>query len=323
MGASALGAAADFIPIFVLAGRYHHYSVALAEEIQQPDAVGLAYQILTLHEFYLGEWTAALEHGLRSTEAHRQTGNLHGWGWATYLMANINIYRGNFPQAQKFGQDLIQFGQDGADLLVQCLGQDVLGFVHQLIGHLEEAISHQQKAIELAEAIPDFLTRIGAGAKMGQCYLRQGKLQPAQEILELSHQLSLGHKEPHHFATLRNAMAEAYLVAAEQIPSGKPERVEWMKRAGNACLAALKQGHTFRGRRPEALRLRGQYAWLQGKTAQAQRWWQKSLTAAETQEMPYELGMTYLEIGRRIGEGACLEKAEVIFDQIGAELYPK
>ncbi len=320
MGASALGAAADFIPIFALAGRYHHYSVALADQIPHRQAVGLAYQILTLHEFYLGEWAAALEHGRRSTEAHHHTGGLHGWGWATYLMACIEIYRGNLPQAQKFGQDLIQFGRDGADLLVLCLGHDVLGFVSQRIGELDAAISHQQKAIELAEAIPDILTRIGAGAKLGQSYLRQGKLQPTLETLEACYRLSLEHKEPHHYATLCNAMAEAYLFAAEQIPVGTPERVEWMKRAGRVCLTAIKRSNAFRGRRPEALRLQGKYAWLKRNSAQAQRWWQKSLAEAEALGMPYELGLTHLEIGQRLGERAHLEKAEAIFAGIGAEL---
>jgi tetratricopeptide (TPR) repeat protein len=320
MGASAFGAVADFIPIFALAGYYHQYAVTLADQIQHPHAVGIAYQILTLHEFYLGKWVTAIEHGYRSTEAHRKTGNLHGWGWATYLMACIEIYQSNFPQAQKFGQDLIQSGQDGADLLVWCLGHDVLGFVSQRVGHLEAAISNHQKAIELAEAVPDILTRIGAGAKLGQSYLRAGKLQPALEALEASYRLSLEHKEPHHFATLCNALADAYLFAAEQTPYGDPERGELMEKAGKFGLTALKRANAFRGRRSEALRLRGRYAWLQGNAAVAQRWWQKSMAEAELQQMPYELGLTNLEIGRRTGERAYLEKAEVIFARIGAEL---
>jgi tetratricopeptide (TPR) repeat protein len=320
MGASALGAAADFIPIFALAGRYHHFAVAQADQIQQPDAIGLAYQILTLHEFYLGEWTSALEHGLRSTEAHRQSGGIRGWGWATYLMACILIYRGDFLQAQNYGQDLIRFGQDGADLLVLCLGHDVLGFVHQLTGQLEVAISYQQKAIELAEAVPDILTRIGAGAKLAQSYLRLGKLQPALDALEASHQLSLRHKEPHHFASLSNATADAYLFAAEQGPIGEPERVKWKEKAGRACQSALKQGRAFRGRRAEALRLLGRYEWLSGRYAVAHKWWQRSLVEAEELGMRYELGRTHLEMGQRLGDRADLEKAEAIFSRIGVEL---
>jgi tetratricopeptide (TPR) repeat protein len=235
-------------------------------------------------------------------------------------MANIDIYKGNFPQARELGLNLIQFGKDGADLLVLCLGHDIQGFIAQLIGNLDEAISHQQKAIEFAEAVPDYLTRIGAGAKLGQSLLRQGKLQPALEALEASYRLSLKQKEPHHFATLCNAMTEAYLFAAQQTPVGDPESGEWMNKVGRLSRKALRQANAFRGRRPEALRLRGRYAWLQGKAKQAHRWWGKSLVEAKTLGMTYELGLTHLEIGQRLGERAHLEKAEAIFAELGVEL---
>ncbi len=322
IGASTLGTAADFMTIYPLAGRYHRHAVALADQVQRPDAVGLAYQVLTLHEFYLGEWNAALVHGRRSVEAHRESGNLRGWGWATYLMACILIYQGDYPHAQEYGQELVRFGQDGADLHVLCLGHDVLGFVQQFIGPWEEAIIHHQQAIVLAETVPDHLTRVGAGAKLGQSYLRQRKLQPALDALEASQRLSLLHKEPHHFATLCNALAEAYLFAAEQVPVGKPGREKWMKKAGRACRSALRQGKAFRGRRAEALRLRGRYEWLRGKPAAARKWWQHSLAEAETLNMRYEMGMTHLEIARRLDDGTHLEQAESIFAVIGVKVDP-
>jgi tetratricopeptide (TPR) repeat protein len=237
-------------------------------------------------------------------------------------MAYILAYQGDFPQAQAYGQELVRIGQDGADLLVHCLGHDVLAFVHQQLGELEQAISHQQKAIELAEAVPDILTRIGAGARLAQNYLRQGKLQPALDVLEASRQLSLEHKEPHHYATLCNATAEAYLLAAEQIPFGKTGRAEWMEKAGRACLLALKQSHTFRGRRAEAFRLQGRYEWLNGRPAGARKWWQRSLAESETLGMLFEMGMTHLEFARRLDERPHLEQAEAIFAKIGAKLDP-
>jgi len=41
---------------------------------------------------------------------------------------------------------------------------------------------------------------------------------------------------------------------------------------------------------------------LKEKTAQAKGWWQKSLAEAETLGMPYELRLTHLEVGQRLGE---------------------
>jgi hypothetical protein len=67
------------------------------------------------------------------------------------------------------------------------------------------------------------------------------------------------------------------------------------------------------------LRLQGRYAWLKGNTAQAQNWWAKSLAEAETLSMPYELGLTHLEIGESLREQTELTKAEAIFVQLGAD----
>ena len=115
---------------------------------------------------------------------------------------------------------------------------------------------------------------------------------------------------------LRNGLAEAYLVAAEQ--SDKVERAGWLKKARRACKDAQKQGKAFRPGLPEAVRLQGTYEWLRGKPGSAQKWWQRSLTLAEEMGMRYDEGLTHLEMGQRLGERAHLERAEAILAEIGA-----
>jgi hypothetical protein len=56
-----------------------------------------------------------------------------------------------------------------------------------------------------------------------------------------------------------------------------------------------------------------------GRPSFGEKWWQKSLKAAEEMGMRYELGMTHLEIGQRLKDRNHLEKAEGIFTEIGAE----
>ena len=65
--------------------------------------------------------------------------------------------------------------------------------------------------------------------------------------------------------------------------------------------------------------LRGRYEWLRGKRSTAQKWWRRSLALAEELGQPYDLGMTHLEMGQRLGERAHLERAEAILAEIGAE----
>jgi len=57
-----------------------------------------------------------------------------------------------------------------------------------------------------------------------------------------------------------------------------------------------------------------------GKRAAAQRWWRRSLSSAEKQGQRYDLGLTHLEMGRRLGERAHLERAEAILGDVGAQL---
>jgi hypothetical protein len=80
------------------------------------------------------------------------------------------------------------------------------------------------------------------------------------------------------------------------------------QKAAVACRAALRWGKTLRPGKPEALRLQGRYARLKGSASQARYWWGRSLAEAEALGMPHELGLTHLEIGRRLGEDAPQER---------------
>jgi hypothetical protein len=92
-----------------------------------------------------------------------------------------------------------------------------------------------------------------------------------------------------------------------------------LKKARIGCKQALKLSKDILSGRAEALRHQGTYEWLNGKPASAQRWWRKSQSVAEKIGMRFELGLTHLEIGRRLKDGAHLEHAEKIFNEIGAE----
>lgn len=81
----------------------------------------------------------------------------------------------------------------------------------------------------------------------------------------------------------------------------------------------MRQGRRFRGGLPSALRHRGTYAWLTGKHDAARRWWERSLTVASQLGARYETAMTWLEMGRRLGERELLERAAHVFGEVGAE----
>jgi class 3 adenylate cyclase/tetratricopeptide (TPR) repeat protein len=318
-GSGFIGLILDLVPAFWLAERYHRGAVALAEQIQHPLATGSAYYFLACHESFLGKWDIALEHLQRSAAACWEAGDFRGWGAAIQLMSLMLCYKGDLTRALKETQELIRVGQDVADRQILAWGLDIQGRALRRVGALDQAAVSMQQAIELYKTIPDHNSIGCTSGDLGQFYLRQGKLNQTLAMLKEIEQLIpergiRGAQAVHPLLGL----TEAYLVAAEQ--AKEAERAGLLRKARRVCQAALKQCKIFRGGLPHAMRLQGTYEWLKGKPADAQKWWQWSLAVAEELGARYDLGMTYLEMGRRLGEQTHLERAEAIFTAIGATL---
>jgi class 3 adenylate cyclase/tetratricopeptide (TPR) repeat protein len=311
----------EFLNLPRLAEYYIQRAVRLAEQLQRPDASGLAYagqMELAIARF---ELDTALELGGKAASSFREAGNLLWWTVPMYVAASIPLWQGDFSLALAYGQELVKTGQDSAIRLAYGAGMAALGLAEQHIGRLSEAIGHLEEAIEIAEAAPIVFLRGFAGNELGECYLRQGKWQDALEVLEANRRFIAEHNLRRGLEVnteLYIGLAGTYLLAAEK--ADPMERAAWLNKARRACRAALKWGRAFRPGKPEALRLQGRYLWLKENTVQAQRWWQKSLVEAEALGMLYEQGLTHLEIGQRLDQHASLEKAEEIFDRVGAEL---
>jgi hypothetical protein len=93
-----------------------------------------------------------------------------------------------------------------------------------------------------------------------------------------------------------------------------------IKDARLACRRALKAANTYvRPGVPEAMRHSGTYEWLNGKPSAARKWWLKSLRHAKEMGARYDLGMTHLEMGKRLNDREHLKQAEAIFAEIGAD----
>ena len=318
-GCQTFGIALDFVGWSWLAGWYHHYALEVAQEIQIPRALANAYNGLQIHEFYRGELVHSLEYGRQSFQAFKLTReNATSEIAASFLVWALSEL-GDFDGAVAESQELIRWGRDAEVRVAWCWGETILGYALRRQGKLEEAIEHLQQAIKLAEAIPDHVYRIIAGAELGLCYLRQDNYERALSELETCLRIRAEHRvvEPSGHAAILVNLAEAHLWMAEQDVS---QRDQSLNKAKSFCHAALRQAPKERPKLPKALRLQGTYEWLCGKPAAARKWWQKSLAEAERMSMKYDIGMIHLEMGRRLGEREHLEKAEKVFSEIGAEL---
>ena len=313
------GVTCDVIAAFRVAGFYHRRGVAAAEQIQHPVAIGTAYLGLAAHEDSLGDWKSALEHCGRAAAAFRDAGHLRGWGVCTTLLAWLFLLRGDFTEVGERSRELIRVGEESSDRHILALGLTLRGTLAQHTGPLDQAATDLQQAVELSRAIPDHATVAQASALLGRCYLRQGKLQQAQAMLDEAAQV-VSERGLRGMAVVQAplGLAEASLIAAERAEGA--DRVEALGKAKRACQRAVKQGKLMRSWLPSALRFQGTYEWLRGRPSAGKKSWHGSIAVAEELGARYELGMTWMEMGRRTGERAALERAEVIFIEIGAVL---
>jgi tetratricopeptide (TPR) repeat protein len=318
-GCDSLGIALDFLGQFRLAGWYHRYGLAVAEKLQFPFALSTAYLGLQIHELYGGEPGLGLEHGRQSIQASKQNWDMITKAEPASLLAWAFAHLGDLAESVATSQELIRLGKDAEARQALCWGETALGYALRRQGNLEDAILHEQKAIELAEMIPDHIYRINAGAELGLCYLRQGNYEKALSELEICRRVRAEHRVIHSYGdvTTLNNLAEVHLWMAEQ--GGELRRNASLEKAKSTCRAALKEGPKMRPKLPKAMRLQGTCEWLSGKPTAAQKWWNKSLAEVERMGLRYDIGMVHFEMGQRLGERPHLEKAEKIFAEIGAE----
>jgi tetratricopeptide (TPR) repeat protein len=317
LASSTLGVVLTVLGLSRLAGWYGHYALTVALKHQLPLALGNAYLGLQVHGVFRGELDQSLEHGRQAAQAFHEAGESVSVGAATSFLAWASIHQGKLADGLAHSGDMIRLGQDTGARNVWCWGETPHGYALRRLGRLAKAIAHQQKAIELAEAVPDYTYRILAGAELGLCYLRQGDYDRAVAELELCQRVAAEHHiGPYGQVTPLNNLAEAHLLAAEH--GDAAHRAMRLRQAQEACRAALKHAPRFQPKLPKAMRLQGTYEWLRGNPAKARDWWQKSLTEAERMGLRYDVGEIYLDMGQRLNERTLLEKAEAIFAEIGA-----
>ena len=316
-GATAVGMIANNLSRFRLAGYYHRYAVGRAAELRHPVAVGYAHLGLALHEIYRGGWDAALAHFRQGAAAFREAGHLRGWGVATAASLNVLFRRGDWPPVLDAGRELVAVGRDGGDPNLVGWGLYWQGLVSYYTGTVDLAMADLEESLEALQGVPDHQSVATVGGTLGRVHLQQGSWERAQALLDEGETLVATHGlRGYQITNVRIGVAELSLARAERAEG--VARTAALRDARRACRAALRQGALFRGALPHAMCLRGTCAWLEGRPAAARRWWQRSLAVAEELGARYDLGVTHLEMGRRLGDRGHFERAEGIFAVIGA-----
>jgi len=310
---------ASIFRFFRLARSLLRRAETLSTQTEDPMALVRVCLNVSLQGWQTGHLDKGLEYGLKGADIARRGGcwDPKLWVYATFNAVQSCLYGGDFRRASGIAQEMVRFGQDANDRDTLCMGLACLGATQQYQGGFEEAAVNLNRAIELAEEIPNHLMRPVAGGWLAACYCCTGDVERSIRVLTQSDAYRVAHGVKGWECLLFLPFFNTYLAAAER--EAGPRRDEHLRKARQVRKRLLRsiKGHWVA--LPGATRLQGVYDWLTGKHASAQKHWERSLALAEEMGTRYELGMTHLEMGKRLNDHEHLKQAEAIFAQIGAE----
>jgi tetratricopeptide (TPR) repeat protein len=292
--------------------------VALAEQTDDPGALVRLEANWSTSSLATGQLDEAVAHGLKGADIARQEGywNVFMWAGTSMFACFAYSFQGELAKAGRIAQELVRFSQDANNPDIEILGLRVLGPVQLLKGELDESIGSFSKLRELAEAVPNHLFRVQAGSWLGKCYARFGDLEKSMAVLEQAEEYKKAHGVMGWECETLIPFLATYLAAAER--GSGAHREEYLRKAKRAYKNASRSARVYRNYLPELMMLQGRYEWIRGKPSSARAWWEKSIKTAEEMGERYCLGMTHLEIGRRLNDREHLQQAETIFADIGA-----
>ena len=271
-----------------------------------------------MHEYISGgDWTEALGHLRFARPAFAAVGDTRFWSATGDQLSNLLIERGEFEEALALCEESIRFGHETGDRVAEAWGQMDAGDVLFAQGAFEQAEANLRPAAQRLRIAQDVANAAKAATRIAHCYLKQGRLDEARAILaEESTRVRETGSRGYFIRNVRTGNAAMGVLALER--AGSAEKSRALKEAEKACRELLKHGKADSGALAPAYRMHGTYEWLRGNRSQAEKWWRKSLEHAERLGARYEGALTRLEIGRRVGDQATLETAEVAFAEMGA-----
>jgi tetratricopeptide (TPR) repeat protein len=179
-------------------------------------------------------------------------------------------------------------------------------------------VSNLKEAVKLLESIPDYYALGDAYTNLARCYMHKGDLGAAHSFLKKNEKMIV-QKNLHGLivSLFYNTLAEAWLKIFEtSIDVGEKISLGKLK---HYISKATRHARHFACGRPRALRLKALFFWLAGDQRKARKFWEKGLGLCQELNFRHEEGLIYSDMGDRLHDSACLEKARDIFMETGAK----
>ena len=306
------------IPLRSLAGSYARRGIAKAKLAADPMSVWAANNIMGEYEyFFTTDWTDAAVRFATAWDSCHVAGAMRGLGAIGDQWVRLLVDQGNSAEALSRSEAVIRLGLEMGDPVVRAWGQLMSGEPLYAEGAFAKAEENLSACVPVLRAALDPANAVKGAARLIHCYVKQGRLDEAQALLDeqriLVHQHSIRGMWVRNF---RSADAATALLAAERADDAVKEAA--LEEAKVACGNLVKHGKFELVALATGYRAQGTYHWLRGELREAEKSWRKSLENAEKLGARYEQALTRLEIGRRLGDRTQLEAAEVALAEIGA-----
>jgi len=319
-GLAGLGLVFMFLGRHKLAHRHMLMASSIAHYAGAPAAIAASqfYSAwLALTKGCLAEADRTFE---QATSAYQAIGDLRGRCGAEAMRIWALLHRAEYAPALALAEDVVRVGQGAGDPHALSYGLNSLGVLRVTVGPLDEAERNLEQDRAVTLQISSHRMHASACGLLGKCYLRQGRLRCASQILhETMHLIEVKKMNDLFMADGVMSFAELSLIELASL-TGASRRIA-LRRAKSACKAALRLSRKAAvAWRPEALRLHGTLAWMSGSMWQAIARWQNSIAAATAMSMPVERARTLLEMGTRLGDISLVDEARGIFEITNAKV---
>jgi tetratricopeptide (TPR) repeat protein len=315
---ASLGLIFDSLGQHRLGAMMHRRAMRHAQELGDDLTLGYCNQLLGLHQYGNGKWTAALSTLAIGTTQLERAGHLRYL--ASCMGANYFVLRSmGDPRWLDLAETQRQVATAANDEHALAWAVNAAGVAHLYRGDHVAARPLFEKASVAYEAIPDYRFLSGAYARRALCHALDGEFDAATQLLERSQTLVRRYRVSGISASAALLVgAEAWLCVVGALAPGE-RRGQALQHARLACARATRHGRDVGDESAaEALRLNGVLACLSGENALASRHFNAALKAARRMGANHVLARTHHDIALRLGDMAHTQIARDLFAQTGA-----
>ena len=316
-GSAGFGWGLDCLGFNSLALHYYQRAMEVAEQINNPSILGWVWNLMAAHDYIIGRWRESGERFDKSRDFLARSGDLVTWTSACVQRGLLMTEIGEFAPALKIADEMMALGQESALPSALRYGVSIRGVALRRLGRLDECEPVLRQIQEIAIKSPDFLAIGHMLGEFATFLIQRGHFDEAVSVIEQCHRVFRVHPILAHTRIYPEiAMAFLTIQIAERSSEGDGAVRQKMLRA---CRATYRMSRRYRSALPATTRMMGTAEWIIGRSAKAEKWWQRSLSVAMKYGTKYHAGLTCVERSRRTGSADDMARGMSLLAETGIE----